>query len=391
MRKLLVLTRRCATLLSACIFCLAFKGLAQSDSLHAPVYGQKERLADRDKSPAEIENELVAIANNILRHDSTAYKFELNAYFMDRMEALLERPESYGHAFDKLITISRLRPQDDAFRIFSWTLGDWDASRVKRYSYYFGFIQYKKNAGEKNERIVVKRLQDKRDRRPEIEYTTLAPDSWLGALYYKPKHYDYGVLSYKAKYKRVDGLTGKTKRKKMTYYILLGFNQHDYRTNYKIIDILFFTPDDSQDVKFGAPVFYGQNDRIAYRRIFEYSDNSPFTLNLGEISWGKTLGLFPRRRPAIIFDHLAVNSTDEAERRRKLERGTQGTFDAYVFFNRWYRNRKGIFYFMRDAPVRTPGLEKYRIEDISNPNKPNPALKKKRRRTQPKDDAISGG
>ena len=189
------------------------------------------------------------------------------------------------------------------------------------------------------------------------------------------------MLSYKAKHKRVDGLTGKTRKRKMKYYILLGFNQRDFRTNYKVIDILFFTPEDSQVVKFGAPIFYGQNDRVAYRRIFEYSDNSPFTLNVGQIKWGSALGLFPRKKTVIMFDHLATDA--RAERRRKIERGTQGTFDAYVFFKRWYRNRRGIFYFIRDAPVITPGLEQYKREEIANTNKKLPARSKRRPPVRP--------
>ena len=84
-----------------------------------------------------------------MRHDSTAYKRALNDYFIQRMETLLARPESYDYEFNKLITVSRLRPKDDAFRIFTWTIGDWDTTRVKRYSYYFGFVQYKKRKDKK--------------------------------------------------------------------------------------------------------------------------------------------------------------------------------------------------------------------------------------------------
>ena len=340
--------------LNIIIFCLSGISFAQSPPLSVPT----PDINDLKRPLPVIEKELRKMANQILNHDSTQYKMELNKQFIDRMITILGRDDSYNYKFDSIKTISRIAPKDEAFRIFTWHIVD-KTTDVFRY---YGLVQKKMPLDKKTKKspILVKLLDDKIDNALGVEQTILNPQQWFGALYYKPRYSDYGVLTYKGKYEMIDGFGGKVRKKSVNYYVLLGWNGFTLGSNYKVIDVITFDPIDPSKINFGAPIFhFGQVPKS--RVIFKYSDNAPFNLNLAKVIEKKWF--FKRKKMMIVFDHLAPpNKVNEHE---FFEYGPDGTLDAFNFYDkRFWNHRKGFFELKRNITVYNPALEKY------NPKKP---------------------
>ncbi|MEM6805474.1 MAG: hypothetical protein AAF696_29015, partial [Bacteroidota bacterium] len=77
-----------------------------------------------EQSLEEVEAELLAMAEDILMHDSLSYKITQNKKFASLLRKTLQRPESYTYAFEKLKSISILKSEDNSFRIFTWYIVD---------------------------------------------------------------------------------------------------------------------------------------------------------------------------------------------------------------------------------------------------------------------------
>lgn len=308
---------------------------------------------DRDQvTPLRIlEAELKTLGAQILNHPNLEHKRKLNAEFMNRMETILKRSDSYNYPFDSLVTVSRIFPQDQSFRLFTWQIDDRDTLRTRHNHYYFGFIQRRFHNKKKKLQPVVVRLNDVVDKSNEVEQTPLTADKWLGAIYYKPRNTEFGVLTYQGSYQKVEGINGKPKTFKTPYYVVLGWNGHNIGSDYKIVDVISFDPLDTLKVNFGAPLFYFGAIPKA-RCVFKYSDNSPFALNLGTILLGgkkKTL--------AITFDHLNKPTNDREK--RLWSAGTDGATDALVFTKKSFQDRKGFFYYAPNVTVYEEAIEKF--------------------------------
>lgn len=300
----------------------------------------------------ELEEELQPVAMEILRGPSYTRALALNQQLQERLEAMLARPESYNYPFDSLTTISRLYPADDAFRIFTWQLVLQDTFNTTREHTYHGFVQRKYTMQNGKDTILLYNLNDEVDYDPRVESMQLDQTNWMGALYYKPKMEDHGVMVYDGKYARVDGLTGKLDKRDVRYYILMGYNGHTIGANYKILDAITFDPQDSSKVLFGVPIFHF-NSVAKYRVVFKYSDNSHFSLNQRLV----VTGLFRRKRPMIVFDHLVAPRN--ANPHELFAMGPDGTQDALYWINRVLNNRKGFFVYMRNVTVYDPSIEHY--------------------------------
>lgn len=320
---------------------------------------------DQGKSIEQVEKELAPLARNILYSDSIELKIAQNKRFIERMTNLLKRPESYNYRFDSLPSISRLRPQDESFRIFTWYFVDrGNGYYAQDAHYHFGLVQRRfVGVGGKVHYLVIP-LMELEQIPKGIENLVTDNLSWFGALYYAPKKYPY-IRSYDGYYLKLVPKEGEIKadgtkkadvvtfvpgrynqrtvqqgemlnvnthtriKQSVRYYMLMGWNGWDSQSNYKLVDVLSFDPEDSMKVHFGAPMFYF--DRIPKARaVFQYSENAPFTLNEADVrsGWFK----FGKRR-MIVFDHLAppqhVNPTDA------WDMGPDGTIDGLSFYKRW--------------------------------------------------------
>jgi hypothetical protein len=330
---------------------------------------------DAGKTVAQVERELAPIANFILNDTNTDAKIEANKKFIVRLTNLLNRPESYDHPFDSLKTLSCLRPQDNAFRIFTWYIIDNPANAY--YSedayYYFGLVQRKFVDMKGQIHYLVIPLMELEQNPKGLESIVTDNLSWFGALYYKPKDTKY-IPTYDGFYYKLTPAKGEVKRDPnakeevvtyipgkyrgrstklvnqpqysnykrvktdVKYYLLMGWNGWDNTANYKVVDVLSFDETDSMKVNFGAPIFYF--DRIPKARaLFKYADYATFTLNYSHVRRGPFKMLSKRM---LVYDHLSPPQLSRPTDQYDL--GPDGSYDALNFYGRyggyfeWYRN-----------------------------------------------------
>lgn len=327
------------------------------------------------KSLEQEEKELARMAKDILNHPDTDHKIEVNKKFVNKLTAVLKRPESFNYPFDSLPTISKLRPQDNSFRIFSWYFVDLpnpDAFYAENAHYYFGLIQRKHiDPSGKTHYVIIPLMEI--DRLPRAFESVVTDNAaWFGALYYPPKGerfipsyegYYYKLVPKEGKVEENSGekeqvitfVPGKFKgrtlkeidklsysnhkrvKEGVNYYLLMGWNGWDNKSNYKVLELLSFDQEDSTRAIFGAPIFYFDQIPKA-RALFKYSDYSHFSMNMSYVKKGP-FNMFKKKM--VIYDHLAAPNI--AHGTDKYELGPDGTYDAIAWFGRyggyfeWYR------------------------------------------------------
>ncbi|MEM8899672.1 MAG: hypothetical protein AAGC85_16275 [Bacteroidota bacterium] len=292
----------------------------------------------QENSLPSIEKKLATLADDILLHDSLSFKIQQNKEFTSLLINTLKRPESFTYSFDSLRTISILEPEDKSFRIFTWHIVDQNYREYfgDQYYYYFGLVQRKYVPTSGPVEYIVIPLIEMPTITKSIENTLLDNNNWLGAQYYPPKNIN-SLPKHTLKYYGQKLVKGKPQKIKQDFYVLLGWNGNDKKSNYKIVEVMTFDPDKKDKVIFGADVFYF--DIIPkFRGFFKYSDNAPFTLNYGYVKSGP-FKLF--KKPMIIYDHLAAPK--QKTMKEIWEYGPDGSYDALSFFKRggyfeWYRN-----------------------------------------------------
>jgi hypothetical protein len=142
-----------------------------------------------------------------------------------RLGELLALPNSWNYSFDTLkqAAVSVLTAADGKCRLFTWNLILKDGRHL-----YFGYVQYRIKKEWKLEAL----LDTARNKIPDITYAETDAARWPGALYYNIQPFKF---------------------KKNTYYLLLGYDGADARTNRKIMDVLNLNR--GEGVLFGVPVF----------------------------------------------------------------------------------------------------------------------------------------
>jgi len=194
------------------------------------------------------EKELSALAE-IMRDSPIAdEKVKACHQFIPLLVKTLKFDGSYRYPFDSLVTISKLKSSDDAFRIITWEL-QLSKSKYRQY----GVIQM--NSGE----LELFPLMDKSDDILRPSYKSLDADNWYGALYYR-------ILS-----------RGKGKKK---HYLLFGRDSNNFLERIKVVDVLWF---DKGTPKFGKTIFTEEKPdprKAPIKRIvFQYSANAHAGLN----------------------------------------------------------------------------------------------------------------
>lgn len=331
-----------------------------------------------------IEQELDSLAQGILYGDSLPLKLAQNKRFAAILFKTLQRPDSYRYPFDSLKTISILRAEDNAFRIFTWQIVDVKNPGTRygeQVHYYFGFIQRRYETKRGAIEYVVIPLIEMQEIPQGVENMVLDNTQWLGGLYYPPKYNNEELAQHTFKYyapkgegpqsyqsafqsirdnyeqlsdrdqRRLEHMgrkqrnvqaqreanerneRRKLKKVKRDMYVLLGWNGLDHRSNLKFVDVLSFDPRDSSRAIFGANIFYFDPLVAKHRAIFRYSEYSPFSLNYAYVKHG----LFPwSKKRMIVYDHLAMPGTSDRKLKEIWEMGPDGSYDALYF-------RKGRF------------------------------------------------
>ena len=286
-------------------------------------------------SLAATEARLHALATDVLNHDSLSYKIEQNKQFANILIDVLQRPESFNYPFDSLKTVSVLEAEDRSFRIFTWHIVDKNKDEYygEQYHYFFGVVQRKyQNPQGKTEYLVIPLVEMQQLPR-DVENRIFDNNQWVGALYYPLKNKKY-LPKYKMKY----DMGGK--KEKGDFYLLLGWNGNDNRSNYKMVETISFDPKDKNRVIFGANVFYFDALPKA-RALFKYSDYAPFTLNFSYTKSGPGKWF---KKEMIVYDHLADPFARGGNKPEEIwSMGPDGSYDALSYYKRggyfeWYRN-----------------------------------------------------
>lgn len=186
------------------------------------------------------EYHLEGLSYNIINSEDIEERITSCYYFIQTLKETLKIPGSYDYDFNTLKTVSVIRPDNDAFRIFTWNLL-LDSGKYM----YFGAIQM-----NNRDSLVLYGLYDSSEYNKDIHYAEFDNRHWMGALYYQIHHY---------KYKRKD------------YYLVFGWDGQDSKTNRKIIDVLWF--DDDNKPMFGKEIFNFEGD-LQSRLIFDFADNA---------------------------------------------------------------------------------------------------------------------
>jgi hypothetical protein len=134
------------------------------------------------------------------------------------------------------------------------------------------------------------------------------------------------------------------KRGNKKYYVLLGWNGNDERSNIKVIDVLSV----KKDLVFGAPIFRVDKKRLN-RYIIEYKEDASASIK------------FKKKEDRIVFSNLIP-----------LNDGMEGLYDYYVpdgSINA-FELSNGSFKFKRDVEntekVNIPKIRKIRTGLMPN-------------------------
>ncbi|WNJ18587.1 hypothetical protein [Pontibacter sp. G13] len=316
--------------------------------------------ASAQRNIYEVELELRDHAEVLLGTADLRQKVQDNKAFSSLLFETLKRPDSYDFPFDSLKSVSILRAEDDAFRIFTWQISHRADTNQRSYygnisHYYFGMVQRKIEIGKDSFRTVVIPLIELNEIPSGVENLVLDNQSWLGGLYYQPKFHE-GIPKMKFKYfDPTDRKSnGKLKKKKLHYYLLFGWNGMDNRSNIKFLDVMTFDPKDEERVIFGANVFYF-DVLPKFRALFKYSEYAPFSLNYSYVQAGS------KRKLMIVYDHLATPKMQEKKLEEITELGPDGSYDALG-----YNKRSGVIEWFSNVELAeefNSKLNRQRIEE----------------------------
>lgn len=241
-------------------------------------FGQKDdpeqETAFWEDSLQIYESRLVVIGDSLVNSSSQFVRAESAKSMIKVFRQALRIPGAYSYGFDSLMFLSKLSPQDNAFRMFTWILR-LDGGKF----HYFGvihmndpkrFIYHPLFDRSLNEMPRVKGQRGPNDGLEDSIYTN---QTWFGMHYY-----NVSVV----KHKQFLGLRGKK------YYMLTGWDGNNNISHKKIIDVLTF---ENGVPTFGAPIFQvGEN---TYSRIvLEFNAQAVITLKKHE------------DENVISFDHL---------------------------------------------------------------------------------------
>ncbi|RKD17505.1 hypothetical protein BCY91_16965 [Pelobium manganitolerans] len=210
------------------------------------------------------EDSLQNLGHTILTDTLQEKRVEANYQFIKTLVDALKEKNSFYYPFNKLRDIvSVQKTEDNKFRIFTWFNQYADGTYR-----YFGAIQV--NNPQKLELYPLLDNTQEISALSDVNSATLAPNKWLGAVYYQ-----------------IIPVTGIRE----PYFILLGWKGKSATANSKIIETLKFV--DGKPV-FGADVLEAslKANQFQSRMVFDYAKTAAMMLR------------YVRAENMIVFDHL---------------------------------------------------------------------------------------
>lgn len=262
------------------------------------------------------EDSLKLPAFELVNAADAAKRFEADSLFTKMLVRALLQPGSFYYPFDSLQTISRLYAPDSSFRIFTWQVMK-DESTFRRK----GAIQMKTADGS----LRLFPLIDKTHILEDINGGVYDNENWVGAIYYK--------------------IIEKAYRGKK-YYTLLGYDEHNFRSTKKRMEVLTFNDN-------GKPVFGGQY--FVFEKYPNRNANARFDIEYKKFSNGSIK--FDEDLDMIIFDHL-ISENNQPD--KKFTYIPDGDYEGFQWKNgRWVHIDKVFTFKLEDgqAPADMPVKE----------------------------------
>ncbi len=248
-----------------------------------------------------------------------------NRFVSDALVSSLSNPASFDYPFDSLKAITIVKSPDDAFRLYTWSMGTHAG-----YQRFYGLIQFPATSETPGS---VVRLSDYTDSLPDPTFERLPPTRWFGAVYYT-------IIPEILK-------TGET------IYTLLGWHGIDQKVSCRIIDVLTFPSPGSP--AFGLPVFCTEDQKRPQRILFRYSAQASMVLTYDQqtIREGKKWNISKRRfdemtaRAFLIVCDRLVPPDPQLEGQWEYYIPVADVMDGYVF-------EDGCWTFVKDIDARNP-------------------------------------
>ena len=267
---------------------------------------QDEKAFSFSEAEQEIEALAAAVVRDSLLENRVAACKQLQAV----LEKTLEQPNSFQYPFQEVRSLSIQIPKDSTFRIFTWQLF------VDNDTYQYNGLLQVNGANP-----ALYPLTDQSDEIADydIEYETMSPESWYGALYYNIVEFD--TLDQKK-------------------YLLFGFDGFQFFTKRKVVDVLSFN--EEEQPQFGAPVFSKQVEGYppsTQNRLYaEYDASIAVRLN------------YDPSMDIIIQDHLIQMRGQY--RGQGMVNVPDGSYEGYYFKEGQWHYKEKIFDLISEEPPR---------------------------------------
>ncbi len=254
----------------------------------------------------------------LFAYDSIPYEHKIKAVhnFIPHFVATLKISNSFYYPFDSLKIIKKVYPPDSSFRIFTWQIKNADGTYHN-----YGAIQHNST------NLKLNPLFDFSDTMIVKTQEILAPSNWFGCIYYSCMQH---TINNK------------------TYYTLFGFDNIDFVSNQKIIEILSF--DEHNNAQFGAPIIIKTDSNgvsKTFNRFFiQYNEKASVHLN------------YNAEKEMIVFDHLTAPSAREED--APFTYIPDGTYEGFKWENDHWQWVEKVFH--------------YAINELDKPPVPKPIL-----------------
>jgi hypothetical protein len=274
-------------------------------------FSQEEDETFWTDSLRHYERKLAVIGDSMLNSKSQFTRQGSAKKMIKVFRLALQLPGSYEYDFDSLMFISKLRPEDDAFRIFTWIL-KLDGGKFR----YFGVVHM-----NDPKRFVYHPLFDRSSNEVPGLAEETNPNSGLIDSVYDNKswfgmhYYDIGVV----KEKKFFGLRQKK------YYMLIGWDGNNNISHKKIIDVMTF---ENGIPTFGAPIF-SMEEKTQTRVVLEYNAQAVITLKWHDDD------------EMVSFDHLVPPSKKNAD--NKFTYIPSGQYDYILWKNGIWEFKEDLF------------------------------------------------
>lgn len=287
------------------------------------LFGQSLIAQEDNFSFPKAEEELAILANKVVNDSLLEDRLTAYEQFEKSLLATLQQPASFDYPFEAVQSVSIQQAPDSTFRIFTWQLFV-DNDTYK----YGGLIQ------KNDEEGTLYPLVDDSDNIEsyDLEYETLGPEEWYGALY-------YNIFAF-------DSVE--------TKYLLFGYDGFKFFHKRKVAEILSF--DEEGAPVFGAPLFSkeieGYPPSSKNRLYLEYDASIAVRLNYDE------------KLNIIIHDHLIQMRGQY--KGQGMVNVPDGSYEGYYFEDGVWKYKEKIFDLVSEEPPReadkdTPAKEKLDI------------------------------